>query len=165
MKDKIKFIEELAKSMNENKIEAVKYEDSNFEISLTKKRKERNIVLGGALSQPQPLVQPAAAENIQEEAETPETAAPAEQKEVAPEEISGTKITSPMVGTFYTSPSPTAAPFVKEGDSVKEGQTLCIVEAMKLMNEVKSTVTGKIKKVLVKDKDSIKKGQVLFIVE
>ena len=159
MKDKIKFIEELAKSMNENKIEAVKYEDSNFEISLTKKRKERNIVLGGALSQPQPLVQPAAAENIQEEAETPETAAPAEQKEVAPEEISGTKITSPMVGTFYTSPSPTAAPFVKEG------QTLCIVEAMKLMNEVKSTVTGKIKKVLVKDKDSIKKGQALFIVE
>ena len=165
MKDKIKFIEELAKSMNENKIEAVKYEDSNFEISLTKKRKERNIVLGGALSQPQPLVQPAAVENVQEEVETPETAASAEQKEVAPEEILGTKITSPMVGTFYTSPSPTAAPFVKEGDSVKEGQTLCIVEAMKLMNEVKSTVTGKIKKVLVKDKDSIKKGQVLFIVE
>ena len=165
MKDKIKFIEELAKSMNENKIEAVKYEVSNFEISLTKKRKERNIVLGGALSQPQPLVQPAAVENVQEEVETPETAASAEQKEVAPEEISGTKITSPMVGTFYTSPSPTAAPFVKEGDSVQEGQTLCIVEAMKLMNEVKSTVTGKIKKVLVKDKDSIKKGQVLFIVE
>ena len=67
--------------------------------------------------------------------------------------------------TFYASPSPTAAPFVKEGDSVKEGQTLCIVEAMKLMNEVKSTVSGKIKKVLVKDKDSIKKGQALFIVE
>ena len=70
-----------------------------------------------------------------------------------------------MVGTFYTSPSPTAAPFVKEGDSVKEGQTLCIVEAMKLMNEVKSTVSGKVKKILVKDKDGIKKGQTLMIIE
>ena len=57
MKDKIKFIEELAKSMNENKIEAVKYEDNNFEISLTKKRKERNVILSRALSQPQPLAQ------------------------------------------------------------------------------------------------------------
>ena len=146
MKDKIKFIEELAKSMNENKIEAVKYEDNNFEISLTKKRKERNVILGRALSQPQPLAQ--APVINEEEVKIEETAAPAEPKEVAPEEISGTKIT-----------------FVKEGDSVKEGQTLCIVEAMKLMNEVKSTVSGKIKKVLVKDKDSIKKGQALFIVE
>ena len=157
MKDKIKFIEELAKSMNENKIEAVKYEDNNFEISLTKKRKERNVILSRALSQPQPLAQ--APVSIEEEVKIEETAAPAEPKEVAPEEISGTKITSPMVGTLYASPSPTAAPFVKEG------QTLCIVEAMKLMNEVKSTVSGKIKKVLVKDKDSIKKGQALFIVE
>ena len=82
-----------------------------------------------------------------------------------PEEISGTKITSPMVGTFYASPSPTAGPFVKEGDSVTEGQTLCIVEAMKLMNEVKSTVSGKVKKILVKDKDGIKKGQTLMIIE
>ena len=126
-------------------------------------RKERNVILGRALSQPQPLAQ--APVSIEEEVKIEETAAPAEPKEVAPEEISGTKITSPMVGTFYASPSPTAAPFVKEGDSVKEGQTLCIVEAMKLMNEVKSTVSGKIKKVLVKDKDSIKKGQALFIVE
>ena len=70
-----------------------------------------------------------------------------------------------MVGTFYASPSPTASPFVKEGDSVTEGQTLCIVEAMKLMNEVKSTVAGKVKKILVKDKDSIKKGQTLMIIE
>jgi len=57
------------------------------------------------------------------------------------------------------------SPFVKEGDSVTEGQTLCIVEAMKLMNEVKSTVSGKVKKILVKDKDGIKKGQTLMIIE
>ena len=74
-------------------------------------------------------------------------------------------ITSPIVGTFYSAASPETPAFVRVGDTVKKGQPVCIVEAMKLMNEVKSTVSGKIKKVLVKDKDSIKKGQALFIVE
>ena len=155
MRDKIKFIEKLAESINENKIESVKYEDNNFEVSLTKKRKERNVIFSS------PMTQPAAA-NVQ--AETQEVAVSVETV-ATPEEISGTKITSPMVGTFYASPSPTAGPFVKEGDSVTEGQTLCIVEAMKLMNEVKSTVSGKVKKILVKDKDGIKKGQTLMIIE
>ena len=109
------------------------------------------------------MSQPVAA-NVQQEAETQEVAVSVETV-ATPEEISGTKITSPMVGTFYASPSPTAGPFVKEGDSVTEGQTLCIVEAMKLMNEVKSTVSGKVKKILVKDKDGIKKGQTLMIIE
>ena len=159
MKDKIKFIEKLAESMNENKIESVKYEDNNFEVSLTKKKKERNVIVNNALAQSMTT----APSNIPQEVQPQETSAPVQ--EASSEEISGTQITSPMVGTFYASPSPTASPFVKEGDSVTEGQTLCIVEAMKLMNEVKSTVSGKIKKVLVKDKDSIKKGQALFIVE
>ena len=110
------------------------------------------------------MAQPVAAANIQKEAQTQEPEASVETVAI-PEEISGTKITSPMVGTFYASPSPTAGPFVKEGDSVTEGQTLCIVEAMKLMNEVKSTVSGKVKKILVNDKDSIKKGQTLMIIE
>ncbi|NWO18932.1 MULTISPECIES: acetyl-CoA carboxylase biotin carboxyl carrier protein [Leptotrichia] len=158
MRDKIKFIEKLAESMNENKIESVRYEDNNFEVSLTKKRKERNVIFSS------PMAQPVAAANIQKEAQTQEPEASVETVAI-PEEISGTKITSPMVGTFYASPSPTAGPFVKEGDSVTEGQTLCIVEAMKLMNEVKSTVSGKVKKILVNDKDSIKKGQTLMIIE
>ena len=159
MRDKIKFIEKLAESMNENKIESVKYEDNNLEISLTKKRKERNVIFSS------PMTQPAAIANVQQEAPVQEVAAPVEAPAAAPDEISGTKITSPMVGTFYASPSPTAAPFVKEGDSVTEGQTLCIVEAMKLMNEVKSTVSGKVKKILVNDRASIKKGQILMIIE
>ena len=160
MKDKIKFIEKLAESMNENKIESVKYEDNNFEVSLTKKKKERNVIVNNALAQPMTT----APSNIPQEVQPQETS-PAPIQEAASEEILGTQITSPMVGTFYASPSPTASPFVKEGDSVTEGQTLCIVEAMKLMNEVKSTVAGKVKKILVKDKDSIKKGQTLMIIE
>ena len=86
------------------------------------------------------------------------------QETVQTEEISGTKITSPMVGTYYSAPSPTSDPFIKEGDIVSEGQTLCIVEAMKLMNEVKSSVSGKVKKILVKDGEAIKKGQELIII-
>ena len=158
MRDKIKFIKELSESMNENKIESVKYEDNNFEVFLTKKRKERNVIFNS------PAVQPVPATNIPQEVEIKETA-PVEALPAAPEEISGTKIISPMVGTFYASPSPTADPFVKEGDSVAEGQTLCIVEAMKLMNEVKSSLSGKVKKILVKDGEAIKKGQVLVIIE
>ena len=159
MKDKIKFIEKLAESMNENKIESVKYEDNNFEVSLTKKKKERNVIVNNALAQSMTT----APSNIPQEVQPQETS-PAPIQEAASEEISGTQITSPMVGTFYASPSPTASPFVKEGDSVTEGQTLCIVEAMKLMNEVKSSVSGKVKKILVKDGEAIKKGQELIII-
>ena len=159
MKDKIKFIEKLAESMNENKIESVKYEDNNFEVSLTKKKKERNVIFGS------PIAQPAVASNITQEVEVQEVEDSAPVQQAAPEEISGTKITSPMVGTYYSAPSPTSAPFIKEGDSVSEGQTLCIVEAMKLMNEVKSSVSGKVKKILVKDGEAIKKGQDLIIIE
>ncbi|MBZ4683465.1 MAG: acetyl-CoA carboxylase biotin carboxyl carrier protein [Fusobacteriaceae bacterium] len=75
------------------------------------------------------------------------------------------EVISPMVGTFYKAPSPGAAPFVKEGDIVKEGDTLCIVEAMKLMNEVKSNISGKIVKVLIEDGQPVKKGDKLFLIE
>ncbi len=74
-------------------------------------------------------------------------------------------VTSPMVGTFYKSPSPDASPFVKEGDVVNAGDTLCIVEAMKLMNEVKSDVRGKIVKVLGETGKAVKQGDKLFLID
>lgn len=74
-------------------------------------------------------------------------------------------VTSPMVGTFYKAPSPDAAPFVKEGDIVNSGDTLCIVEAMKLMNEVKSDVRGKIVKVLGETGKAVKQGDKLFLID
>lgn len=74
-------------------------------------------------------------------------------------------ITSPMVGTFYGSPSPDSDSFITEGKDVKKGDTLCIIEAMKLMNEIESDVNGVIKKILVKDGDMVEYGQPLFKVK
>ncbi len=75
------------------------------------------------------------------------------------------KVEAPMVGTFYRAPAPDAAPFVGEGDSVKEGQVLCIIEAMKLMNEIECRVAGRIVKVLVDNGQPVEFGQPLFLVE
>ena len=72
------------------------------------------------------------------------------------------QITSPMVGTFYSKPSTTAEPFVKVGDKVKKGDVLCIIEAMKLMNEIESDVDGEIAEICYQDEDLVEYGSVLF---
>jgi acetyl-CoA carboxylase biotin carboxyl carrier protein len=74
-------------------------------------------------------------------------------------------ITSPIVGTFYRAPSPEAAPFVEIGSRVKKGQVLCIVEAMKLMNEIESEIDGTIIKALVENGQPVEYGEPLFLIE
>ena len=74
-------------------------------------------------------------------------------------------IEAPMVGTFYRAPKPDAPPFVAEGDMVKEGQVVCIVEAMKLMNEIESKVAGRIAKIVVENGQPVEFGQPLFVVD
>jgi acetyl-CoA carboxylase biotin carboxyl carrier protein len=74
-------------------------------------------------------------------------------------------VTSPIVGTFYRSPSPDADPYVEEGESVKKGQVLCIVEAMKLMNEIESEVDGRIVKILLDSTKPVEYGQALFLID
>ncbi len=92
---------------------------------------------------------------------------PEAKKEEAPEALaSNIKVmTSPMVGTFYRSPSPEAQPFVEVGSVVKSSQTLCIIEAMKLMNEVESEVGGKIVAILVENGQPVEYGEPLFHIE
>jgi acetyl-CoA carboxylase biotin carboxyl carrier protein len=86
--------------------------------------------------------------------------------ERAAEAAAGTvTIEAPMVGTFYRATSPEAAPFISEGDVIKEGQTLCIIEAMKLMNEIESKVTGRVLKILAENAQPVEFGQPLFLVE
>ncbi len=77
----------------------------------------------------------------------------------------GNIVKSPMVGTFYSRPAPDQSPYVEVGKNVKKGDVLCIIEAMKLMNEIESEFTGKIKEILVKDGETIEYGKPLFIIE
>ncbi|WP_250473064.1 acetyl-CoA carboxylase biotin carboxyl carrier protein [Caballeronia sp. GAFFF1] len=76
----------------------------------------------------------------------------------------GHVVTSPMVGSFYRAPSPGADPFVQVGDTVKEGQTLCIIEAMKLLNEIESDKSGVVKEILVENGQAVEYGQPLFVI-
>lgn len=75
------------------------------------------------------------------------------------------EVRAPMVGTFYRSPSPDAEPYVDVGDSISTGQTLCIIEAMKLMNEIQSEIDGKVVKILLENSQPVEYNQVLFLVE
>ena len=75
------------------------------------------------------------------------------------------EVKSPIVGTLYRAPAPDADPYVQVGQSVKEGMTLCIIEAMKLMNEIESDATGKIVKILVENGQPVEYGQPLFVLE
>lgn len=79
--------------------------------------------------------------------------------------VSGKEVKSPMVGTFYSSPAPDADAFVKVGDQISAGQTLCIVEAMKVMNEIESEVSGTLVKILVENGEPVEFDQPLFIIE
>ncbi len=101
----------------------------------------------------QPVATPAAAPVTQAPPETP-----------APKS-NLTDVTAPIVGTFYASPGPDAPLFVKVGDSVQAGQVLCIIEAMKLMNEIEAEASGTVREVLVKNEDPVEYGQVLFRLE
>ncbi|MCD6087807.1 MAG: acetyl-CoA carboxylase biotin carboxyl carrier protein [Candidatus Hydrothermae bacterium] len=100
---------------------------------------------------------------------------PAPKRESAPQEKTPVKqeeekrnlhpIKSPIVGTFYRAPAPDADPFVQVGDVVKKGQVLCIVEAMKVMNEIESDINGKVVEILVENAQPVEYGQVLFLLE
>ncbi len=81
------------------------------------------------------------------------------QEEIPQEEVKGNKVTSPIVGTFYRKPSPDKDPFIKVGDEVQEGDILCIIEAMKMMNEIKSDFSGKIVSIDVEDGQPVEYGQ------
>ena len=150
MKFDIEYIEKLAKVLADNSLTEISLEDGEQAITL------RNEVVGvtAAPVVAAPVAQPQAAQPAQ-------ASAPAEQTEVK----KGKPLTSPMVGTFYSAPSPDADPFVKVGQTIKEGDVVCIVEAMKLMNEIESEFSGKIVEICVQDGQPVEFGQVLMYIE
>ncbi len=162
-----KEIQELIKLVNKNKLSEFKLKDGDFEISIRTEKYAKHKATAQA-AQPQTtqiITQPTAAPA------GPPATAPAPPAEKAPEkpapEDSGKylEITSPMVGTFYRSSAPDKPPYVKVGDTVEPGTVVCIIEAMKLFNEIEAEVSGKIVKVMVEDAQPVEFGQVLFLVE
>ena len=152
MKFETDYIEKLAKIIKEQDLSEISLEDGEQAITI---RKDVIVSSAPAVAISTPAVQPVSAP-----ASAP-IEAPSEAKE---EKKSGTPITSPMVGTFYMAPSPDSAPFVSVGGSVKQGDVVCIIEAMKMMNEIKSEVAGKVVEVCVEDGQHVEFGQVLMYV-
>ncbi len=154
MKYEIDYIEKIAKIINENQLTEITLEDGEEAITI---RKEQNLsVCAPVTATPAPVL--AGAQN-------PSASNTKEEKSASSQEKKGNAITSPMVGAFYAAPAPGAKPFVKVGDVVSAGQVVCIVEAMKLMNEIESEVSGKITQICVEDGQSVEYGQVLMYVE
>ena len=152
MNFEVEYIEKLAKLIDEKSLSEIILEDG--EQAITIKREINQAVVQTALPAPAPAV--AAPVQAPAAEASSEPAAPAQK---------GTPITSPMVGAFYAAPSPGAKPFVKVGDTVSAGQVVCIVEAMKLMNEIESEVSGKVVQICVEDGQSVEYGQVLMYIE
>ena len=148
MKFELEYIEKLAKLLNDNGLNEISLDDGEQAITVRKDPSEVVTVAAPAVSAP--VVSSAVQEIKAEEAASA---------------TKGKAVTSPMVGTFYASPSPDSEPFVEVGSEVKEGDIVCIIEAMKLMNEIKSEHSGKVTQICVKNGDPVEYGQVLMYVE
>ncbi len=148
----IKEIKEMIQLMNENNLTELDLEKDGLKIRL---KKNSSGYVEQSVVQELPVMPTTQNRNPAEAKESPKSA-PQAQKVF---------IKSPMVGTFYASPAPDAAPFVQVGASVEVGQVICIIEAMKLMNEIKAEVRGKISEVLVHNGDPVEFGQPLFSLE
>ena len=156
MKFDLEYLEKLANIVYENDLSEITLEDDEKAVCF--KREKQQAVQAAA-----PMVMPA---TVTSQVVAPTPAVKSATAEAKVESVpKGTPITAPMVGTFYAAPSPEAAPFVKVGDSVAVGQVVCIIEAMKLMNEIEAEVSGKITEICVKNGDAIEFGQVLMYVE
>jgi len=137
------------------------------ELEITEGEESVRISRSGPAAPMQPMQYMAAPQAApQAQAPAPESAAaPAPAAEPAPEEISGNVLRSPMVGTFYESPAPGSKAFVTVGQRVNVGDTLCIVEAMKMMNHIEAEVSGVVKQILVENEAPVEFDQPLFVIE
>lgn len=143
------YIQELATLLTENELTEISLKNGEKEIVL---KREKEVVTAAGVA---PSV-------VTASMPSPGTA---DAFVCTPIEKKGKPITSPMVGTFYKAPSPDAKPFVELGSTVSDGQVVCIIEAMKLMNEIESDVSGKVVEICVEDGQPVEFGQVLMYVE
>ena len=160
----IRKLKELIRLMVENELTEIDLKDEKETVSLRREGSQAPVVqVSPAPAAPAPVAAPAAAPAPAPAASTP--AAPAPASEPSPADTSNLEqITSPMVGTFYSAAKPESPAFANVGDTVTADTTICIVEAMKIFNEIKAEQSGVIEKVLVSNGDSVEFGQALFLV-
>lgn len=146
----IKEIKEMVNLMNENGLMELEIEKDGMRIRLKKTPSGIETFSGPVVMEREKFAEAAAKQS----------------KEAAKEQNSkAIEIKSPMVGTFYRAPSPESAPYVEVGQNVEPGQVVCIIEAMKLMNEIKAEIKGKILEILVDNAEPIEFGQPIFLIE
>jgi acetyl-CoA carboxylase biotin carboxyl carrier protein len=145
-------LKKLIDLVQESGIGEIEITEGEEKVRISRQSSSPPMIMASPGMQPMPMAAGPAAG-----AESPAPAAPAEPK--------GHALKSPMVGTFYRAPSPGAPSFVEVGQSVSKGQTLCIIEAMKLLNEIESDVSGTVKAILVENGQPVEYGQPLFLIE
>lgn len=177
-----KEVQELIKLISKSNLTEFKMKDGEFELSIRTNKQKKGYKKGSAepvtTQQQAPIIQmPPVQPTYQAPNPAPATAPPAQAKATATEkegEASANEegdnsnyieVKAPIVGTFYRSSSPEKPPYIKVGDSIETGQTVCIIEAMKLFNEIESEVAGKVVKVMVEDAQPVEYDQVLFLVD
>ncbi len=146
----VKKIESLAKLMQETGLTGLELVEGDMELRL---ERQQEVVAVAPAAPVMPVAAPAPAAGAEAQATSQEQAAPRKE---------GALVLSPTVGVFYASPSPDARPFVEVGDQVKKGDTLCIIEAMKLMNEIPSEVNGTVAEICVGNGQVVEYNQPLF---
>ncbi|AMY04703.1 acetyl-CoA carboxylase biotin carboxyl carrier protein [Staphylococcus condimenti] len=153
-----KEIKELIEILDNSNLTEINIEDNKGSIINLKKEKEREIITPQISSQPVPTqaAPPATSQNEITESNSASSSV---------EEDSGKTINAPMVGTFYKSPSPEEGAYVQVGDTVSNDTTVCILEAMKLFNEIQAEISGEITEILVEDGQMVEYGQPLFKVK
>lgn len=152
MKLDLESVKKLAKSIEEHNLSEISVEVNGTKLTMKKEEVRQEVVTSNIKYVEQPTL----------------TNKEIEIKEIESSEeviIEGKEIISPMVGTYYSAPSPDSEDFVKIGDKVEVGDTVCIVEAMKMMNEVKSSVAGTIVALKAENGKVVKKGDILFLVK
>lgn len=155
----IRSIRKLIEIVEQSDIAEIEIKEGEHNIRIT--RSKEPVVISAPMAAA-PMAAPAAAPAA---APVAAAATPATETPAAPAEIAGHQVCSPMVGSFYSAPSPDADAFVKVGDQVNTGDTLCIIEAMKIMNPIESDVSGVVKKIMASNADPVEFGQPLFIIE
>ncbi len=155
----LNYLKKIIKMLDESNLAEIEIEEEGTKLKLSKPRPKIASPVYPMQYSGQPLH-----ENL------PKPAAPAEEKKESKPQVEAipanvVEIKSPMVGTFYSAPSPDADSYVNIGSTIKEGSTICIIEAMKLMNEIESEVSGKVVKILAENGQAVEYDQPLFLIE